>query len=441
MRHSFRGQYMQDRYGYEVTSSSARAVEHLDEALRLSTSLRLGAVDAYKDCLAEDSDLALAHAGLAFLLSAGGQTVRAGESLTTARRLGVTTTRREQQHIEVVGAFVAGDLERTLELGREHLSEFPRDIRMIGVTIFSLNFGGRPDRKRAALQLMRSLRPALEGEGYWESALGFLCTENDLWVEGRRHAEIGFAADPGSFHGAHVVTHVHHEAGDTTSGLGFLGPWLDTADGATPYSGHLTWHLALFELARGETERAIAIFDRSLRPAVYPGIPRASLTDASSFLWRLNLYGVPLPEGAAAEVRELASEHFTESSTSFIDAHVALALGSCGDVEAVDRWASMLRSHLADGKVAAGEVLPIIAEAVADFARGQFDACADLLDSRTEEFVRLGGSRAQFEVFADTLIGACLRSGRNERARQLLDERLKRRPSRADERLLAAAMG
>lgn len=432
---------MRDRYGYEVTSSSARAVEHLDEAVRLSTSLRLGVGDAYNACLAEDPDVALAHAGLAFILSAGGQAVRAAESIATARRMGGAATRREQQHIEVVGAFVAGDLERALELGGEHLAEFPKDVRVIGVTIFSLNFGGRPDRKRAALQLMRSLRPALEGEGYWESTLGFLCTENDLWAEGRRHAEIGFAADPGSFHGAHVVTHVHHEAGDAAGGLGFLAPWLDAADRATPYSGHLTWHLALFELGRGETGRAIAIFDRSLRPAVYPGVPRASLMDASSFLWRLNLYGVALPSGAAAEVRELASAHFTESSTSFIDAHVALALGSCGDVEAVDRWARMLRSQLAGGKVAAGEVLPVVAEAVAAYARGQFDACADLLDSRTEEFVRVGGSRAQFEVFADTLIGACLRSGRHERARQLLDARLKRRPSLADEQLLAAATG
>ena len=432
---------MKDRYGYEVTSSSARAVEHLDEAVRLSTSFRLGAGDAYKACLVEDPDLALAHAGMAFILNVGGQAARAGELIAIARRLGVAATRRERQHIEAIGAFLDGDLGRTVDLCREHLAEFPKDTRLVGVTIFSLNFGGRPDRKAEALHFLRSLRPALEGEPAFESNLGFQCTENQLWEEGRRHAEIGFAGDPGSFHAAHAVTHVHHEAGDLNGGLGFLAPWLNNADGATPYAGHLTWHLALFELGRGETERAIAIFNRSLRPAVYPGVPRASLLDASSFLWRLNLYGVPLPEGAAQEIRDVASEHFPTSTTSFTDAHVALALGNCGDVEAVDRWASLLRTRLAEGKVPAGDVLPVIAEAVAAFSRGQFDACADMLDARTEEFVRVGGSLAQFEVFADTLIGACLRSGRNERARQLLDERLQRRPSTVDEQLLAAAIG
>ena len=64
---------MQDRYGYKVSSSSARAVEQLDEAVRVSTSLRADAGDAYNACLAEDPDLALAHAGLAVVLHLGGQ--------------------------------------------------------------------------------------------------------------------------------------------------------------------------------------------------------------------------------------------------------------------------------------------------------------------------------------------------------------------------------
>ncbi len=435
---------MKDHYGNEVTTSSARAVERLDEAVRLTNSLRMGAGDAYKACLAEDPDFAIAHAGVAFSLLVGNQAARAKQSIATARRLGETATRRERQHIEVIGTLVDGDSSdyaRAADLGCEHLADFPKDSRVLGATLFARGLGGSANRRAESLQVLSSVRPALEGDGYFESALGFASTENGLLGEGRIHAERGFAADPGSFHGAHVVTHVHHEAGDFGTGLGFLGPWLDRAERATPYTGHLTWHVALFELASGQMGRAVEIFDRSLRPAVYPGIPRASLMDASSFLWRLNLHGAPMPEGAAEEVRGLAAEHFPTSTTSFSDAHVALALGNCGDVEAVERWASLLRTRLAEGKLPAGDILPIIAEAVAAFARREFDRCADLLDNRVADIPRVGGSRAQFEIFIDTLIGACLRSGRHERARELLDERLKRRPSALDEQLLAAAMG
>ena len=238
-----------------------------------------------------------------------------------------------------------------------------------------------------------------------------------------------------------MVTHVHHEAGDISGGLGFLTGFLNESARAAPYSGHLTWHVALFELARGETERAVAIFEQYLRPAVYPGVPRASLMDASSFLWRLNLYGAALPDGAAEELRSLVATHFSGSTTSFADAHVALALGSCGDPEAVDSWAAGLRASPNASESRAGDILPILAEAIAAYTRGDFDACADMLDARTGDFARVGGSRAQFEVFADTMIGACLKSGRTVRARELLSERLRRRPSQLDERLLAAAMG
>jgi pentatricopeptide repeat protein len=47
--------------------------------------------------------------------------------------------------------------------------------------------------------------------------------------------------------------------------------------------------------------------------------------------------------------------------------------------------------------------------------------------------VRLGGSHAQRELCEDTLIVACLRGGRPEKARALIDNRLHRRPSRRDE--------
>jgi pentatricopeptide repeat protein len=42
--------------------------------------------------------------------------------------------------------------------------------------------------------------------------------------------------------------------------------------------------------------------------------------------------------------------------------------------------------------------------------------------------VELGGSRAQRDVFHDTLIEACFRGGDMDRAERLLAERLERRP-------------
>ncbi len=96
---------MNNRSGYEITSSSTRAVEHLNEAVRLTTSLGPGAADAYKACLLEEPNLALAHAGLSFTQHLDGQGDPARESFAAARSFASSGNRREQRHIEVVGAF------------------------------------------------------------------------------------------------------------------------------------------------------------------------------------------------------------------------------------------------------------------------------------------------------------------------------------------------
>ena len=197
-RHSRRIRAVRDRYGYEVSTTSDRAVEHLDEAVRLAGSLRAGAADAFKASLAEDPGVALAHAGIAFGLQVAGLAAPARQSLETASRLGTTATRRERQHIQVIATVMDGHYAEAADLGREHLAEFPRDVRISAVTNFAINFGGRPDRRAATLALNRSLLAALEGESFFESALGFSCTENDLRDEGRKHAERGLAADPGA---------------------------------------------------------------------------------------------------------------------------------------------------------------------------------------------------------------------------------------------------
>jgi hypothetical protein len=54
------------------------------------------------------------------------------------------------------------------------------------------------------------------------------------------------------------------------------------------------------------------------------------------------------------------------------------------------------------------------------------------------EVVRIGGSHAQRELWEDTLIVACLRTGQAEKAQTLIEGRLHRRPSARDRRWLAS---
>jgi hypothetical protein len=83
----------------------------------------------------------------------------------------------------------------------------------------------------------------------------------------------------------------------------------------------------------------------------------------------------------------------------------------------------------AEGRLAVGHVLPVVAEAFVAFARGEWESVIRLLAPEVERFVRIGGSHAQRDLFENTLLAAYMRAGRSADATALLERRLDRQPS------------
>ena len=90
------------------------------------------------------------------------------------------------------------------------------------------------------------------------------------------------------------------------------------------------------------------------------------------------------------------------------------------------------------GRLAPGPLVPTLCEGLGALARGEYSLATRILESALPELERLGGSHAQREIVEDSYITACLRAGQREKATALLRARLGRRPSRPDERRLAA---
>ena len=261
------------------------------------------------------------------------------------------------------------------------------------------------------------------------------------FAEARRMADRSLELYPRSGHGAHTMGHVFFEQGDHTGGTAFLDGWLpDYAREATLFS-HLTWHLALFELNRGNTDRVMALYKETLAPSICPGTALITIADASALAWRCDLYGAPRPEGSREELAEFSRTAFPRPGITFADMHTAMALAAAGDSETLDRLIGGLEERLAKGKLPAGSVALGLARGIAAFAKGEFEEAVRQLEPRTGEIVRVGGSNAQREVFEDTLLAAYLNAGRFEQAETMLRKRLQRRPNARDEAALARATG
>jgi hypothetical protein len=217
-------------------------------------------------------------------------------------------------------------------------------------------------------------------------------------------------------------------------GADFIENWLAGYERAGHLHCHLSWHLALFELARGNSERAKAIYADSIRPSVAQSAPMLSLADSASFLWRWGIYDATPPlDEAWAEVAAHARRHFPRASLAFADLHAALADAATGDDTGLRDRIAGLENLMRDGRLPPGEVAPALCAGAAALSRGDDRRAAEVLEAALADLPRIGGSHAQREVFEDSLIVAYLRSGQSANADNLLRSRLARRPSARDE--------
>ena len=243
-------------------------------------------------------------------------------------------------------------------------------------------------------------------------------------------------------HAAHQRVHGFFESGDAIGGAGFIENWLKGYDREGQLHCHLSWHLAPFELARGNSERARAIYLDNIRPLVAPAAPILVLADSASFLWRWRFYGATPPlDREWAEVAAHARQHFPHASLAFADLHAAPAEAGTSDDDGLQSRIAGLQKLVRDGRLPPGKVAPTLCAGVAALGRGDNAEAAQILKPAVLDLPRIGGSHAQREVCEDSLIVAYLGSGQSTKAAPLLRARLGRRPSARDEAWLALCSG
>jgi tetratricopeptide (TPR) repeat protein len=426
---------MQDRYGLPVSTSSPLAFAQYQAGMDGLLSYGPGTDDAFAAALAVDDGLALAHAGRALLAFVMGDAAAARAGLARARALVSGASRREQQHVEILDALLGGRSAEGLALIEEHLKDFPRDALLVNQASSTIGFSGRADRERAREAFFERLAPAYGDDWWFQSALAFTHHETGRLEDARRLSERSLAQYPGNANASHNLAHVYYEVADHDGGVAFLEGWLAGYDRRAPFHCHLAWHVALFELQRGDSARALEIYHLDIAAS---GNPRLSLMDGAALLWRFTLYDCGERALPWEPLTELAAR-VSRPGFVFGDLHAALTYAATGDHGALATLVDSLRGLAAQGHpIAASLAVPLV-RAAASFAEGDFAAAAEQLEGVESEIHRMGGSHAQWEIFEETLVVCYLRLGRYDRARRLLRRRLARRPSVVDATWLARA--
>jgi hypothetical protein len=228
--------------------------------------------------------------------------------------------------------------------------------------------------------------------------------------------ERALALHPRNANGAHIRAHVYYEAGERAAGLAYLEEWWKDYPRASLLHCHISWHIALWQLALGRGEDAWAFYRAHLGPGVSTGPPINTLSDGASFLLRAEMAGEPRQAELWRELSAYATRWFPSPGIAFADVHAALAHAFAGDEEALGRIIEFAKGPAAD-------VVAPLARAFGAFARDDWAEAGAQLRTVLATHERIGGSRAQRDLVEYALVVSLLRSGKAREARELLQAR------------------
>ncbi len=412
-----------DAYGLPATTASSDALETYDRAVDGLLGWDAEALDRFGAAATTDPGLALAHAGLAICLFLDERFVEARGSAERARTAASTQTLRERGHVEAIALLVEGKVHDAEAAMTRHLVDFPRDLvvfqRLYFVWFWQGKFG-------EMLDLSSVLTRYYPGSSFMLGLHAFALEQTGRCDEALRIAQAAIGKNPRDAWSVHALAHALYELGAFDTGVTRLPPAIHPCAHLGWFRNHLLWHLILMHLGRGEYERASGlgrtVFEREL--SSIPG----DLHDSISLLWRLELCGLPVKD-RWRPFAAIAAGRLDRQPLLFHAAHLAMALAAGGGWATAERQLGLLRERAARDRTGlTGQVLVPLVEGLHAFAAGDYRRTVERIEPLRGRIVELGGSRAQRDVFHDTLYEACFRAGDPDRARRYLAERVARRP-------------
>ncbi len=405
---------MRDRYGNELSTGVAGAIEAYDAGVAHVLAATFGAREAFGRALDLDEGFALAHVGAARAAMYAADMPAARAALARAEALAGGVSAREAAHVAVFGLLLAGKVTQARRAVEAHVAEWPRDVLVAQVctNIFGLiGLGGEPGREAAQLAYTSALYRHLSDDWWLLSVHGQAVCEVGQLDAAMVLMDRSLALNNGNANGSHFKAHTLYEQGEARAGRAYLSDWMEGYDKRALLHGHLSWHEALWALEQGDVDGMWRHYHGAIAPGTSASLPLNVLSDGAALLWRAEVAGVAVARKEWQRLAGYATQHFPDPGHSFADMHAALAFAMAGDGEALARLAKAKHGFAAD-------LVGPVARAWGCASRGDWSGALEDLTPVMVDHARLGGSRAQRDLLELTWLLCLLRTGARDEARR-----------------------
>jgi hypothetical protein len=425
---------LKDQWGNPVSAASRDALDRYEQAAQAFLGFSGSAWELADAAVDADPGFVMGHcqkAGLRAVAMEKTFEPQVRPAVEAAERVAARANARERAHIAALRSLVDGEWRAALRLYGDLLLEHPRDTLALQIA-HALDFylGQSTMLRDRIARVLPYWAESLPGYGYLLGMHAFGLEETGDYARAEYSGRAAVERHRNDVWAIHAVAHVMEMQGRPRDGIGWLKPRMD--DWAAPdnlFAIHNAWHLALFHLDLGEHGDTLRLYDERIRNG--HSTVALDLVDASAMLWRLHLRGVDV--GARwGELADAWQPSIDGGWYAFNDFHAAMSFvgaGRQGDADAL--IAAMTRR--ADGAGTNAEMtrevgLPAC-RAIVAFGRGDYATAVELLEPLRLVAHRFGGSHAQRDVVALTLVEAALRDGQARLARALAAERIGLKPT------------
>lgn len=394
-----------DQRGCVVSGATPAALQAYEQALALFHGWRQGVEAQLAPALQQAPHFVMAHVLRAYVRTCS----RDPNRVASARQLltdtaGMPANAAERLHLSALAAVLDDDHEGAMERLGTLLRLQPRDVLALHVAHaldhLTGDAAGLCGRVAAVLP---AWSPSLPGYEAVLAMHAFGLEECGDPAAAERVARAALALNPFSARAHHVMAHVFEMTGRPAEGIRWMEAHVARWGVDTTVATHGHWHLALFHLSLGETDNALALYDRCVRRGRDAEV--GDLIDAAALLWRIQLRGGDIGL-RAAELAAAWAAHIDDAFCSFNDLHAMLAFVAARDWQRVQRLERVLaRSRLQPTRHGATtrQFGWNACRALAAFGRGDDHLAITLLASLPAQAHRFGGSQAQRDVLSLTL--------------------------------------
>jgi tetratricopeptide (TPR) repeat protein len=352
----------------------------------------------------------------------------AQSALAVANRLGASASPREMRHVVAVESWLCGRFSEACADWEGILVEHPNDaIAMFAAHQADFFLGQLSELRDRVARRLPDIEKGSALEGYYLGMYAFGLEEMGDYDQAIAVGRRSVGRDPQNAWAIHAVAHVFEMMNRVEEGERWLMAdargWVDSN-----LAVHIWWHLALYYCDRQQWDRVLELYDSHIRRPASTVV--MELLDGSSLLWRLTLYGVDVGNRWQS-LADAWEPRIEEAWYAFNDMHAMMAFAGARRFELARRLIAVLQATAAmqteNGAVARGIGLPASAALLA-YAQSDYAAAVELLRPVRVIAARAGGSHAQRDVLAQTLVAAAEKGGQSRLARALLNERLALRP-------------